>query len=169
MLIRPFLLKYLEELEKEVCVCRTNLYSDKHTMHPIDMEKVTLFVTPQEWRGELLGVFFYPVLKDAGDGAFMKAMDVQVDGPAYRADLRNKDRIIEFGTINASTYVTIDDSIIPLIYRQGLGVPIPILVQREVLGNIEYVPLTLTPSLWNGPGTIGYDTNQHILLNGTPV
>ncbi len=46
------------------------------------------------------------------------------------AGLRNKDRIYEFGTLTAETYVGFRRSILPLVKDSGLGVPIHVLLTR---------------------------------------
>ena len=116
-------------------------------------EKITLAVEPRHWGGYgVLGCHFYSLQQK--EGAFVKVKDVLHGSPAERCGMLTKDRIIEFGTVNAETYVDLEKSFGPLLVSNKDNA-ISILVTRVVDGVEEYVQLQLVPQVWGGPGLIG--------------
>jgi hypothetical protein len=116
-------------------------------------DKVKLKVVPNYWSGfGVLGCHFYNLI--AKDGAFIKVMNIHKESPAYRCGLREGDRIIEFGSINAETYVDYEKSILPFIENSGLGNPIHVLFLRP--GSLGVLSLEFTPQRWSGSGYVGF-------------
>lgn len=152
--IAPYLLYFINQ-KIEIVVGRKNGMGED--------EIHTVIVIPRKWKGfGVLGCHLYYLMDRTG--AFMKITTVLKGSPADIADLRPKDRVVEFGTIKAETFVDIEKSIVPFLKNHGLGTPIPVLVQRTVFGVDEFVPIKITPQLWGGEGVLGcdlYEIREH--------
>lgn len=121
-----------------------------------DEKKIELTVTPSKWIGYgVLGCHFYCLRNK--EGAFVKVKDLNVKSPAYKCGIREKDRIVEFGTITAETYVDLKRSVLPMIMDNGLGNPIHVLLQRKDAEGCEhYKSLIFIPERWEGEPLVGF-------------
>ena len=128
-------------------VMRRNEYTGHEAM-------LTITVKPRKWEGTgVFGCHFYNVkdTKSSSFGAFLRVSKVQIGGAADKGDLRNNDLIIEFGTLNADSFVDVERSLKPMLDRSIiLKESFPILIMREVLGEETLIPLSFTPEFVEG-------------------
>mmetsp|Transcript_5522 Transcript_5522/g.14410 ORF Transcript_5522/g.14410 Transcript_5522/m.14410 type:complete len:141 (-) Transcript_5522:349-771(-) len=81
---------------------------------------------------------------------------VHAGSPAAEAGLLEGDRLLKVGAVDGSSFVSIEESIVPVIrgYRDR---PLQVEVQRAAAGaqQMSRVQLTLLPHEWTGNGLLG--------------
>ncbi|XP_046402324.1 26S proteasome non-ATPase regulatory subunit 9 [Ischnura elegans] len=78
---------------------------------------------------------------------------VTPNSPASDAGVMEDDVIVQFGSVNADNFRSLQD--IGNVVRASVGMPVEVIVLRKWLGTQKKVKLTLTPRKWDGQGLLG--------------
>ncbi|KAF4529543.1 hypothetical protein B566_EDAN014389 [Ephemera danica] len=84
-----------------------------------------------------------------GGDSFVRINFVAPGSPAAEAGLQVEDQFVEFGTLNANNYTSLQD--VAQIVQNSVNTEIPIKVKRKT----QFLRLRLTPKTWSGRGLLG--------------
>ncbi|XP_071450639.1 26S proteasome non-ATPase regulatory subunit 9 [Hetaerina americana] len=78
---------------------------------------------------------------------------VTPNSPSSDAGVMEEDVIIQFGSVNADNFRSLQD--IGNVVKASVGMPVEVLILRKWLGSQKKMKLNLTPRKWDGQGLLG--------------